>query len=322
MNRSNDVSSDDLSVHKVSVNLAMFEYIDELLHSEPDSLSIKQTNIHSQDLESDQNTLEIENPRNETVIAIDEIKNSQTFQLKKTIFKEPVLKPYLQSNLLTIEKDLSVSFEDVTRKKDSIEVEKKEIPEEKESELNKKFDQASIVSDPDNAVSESEINEEINNSFDESALRNEKNFDCVMVKIDSLLIALPMAVLGTINKIENEPTKLPSKPKWFLGIHNVDKVRRYNLIDTQDVLFSEEQKKKLKNKEGIRRFSINVFGTNWALACDEVIGSIRVESNDVKWRNDEKHQIVSGTLKTKMCMLINVTKLINQVTKQNVLNDL
>ena len=131
-----------------------------------------------------------------------------------------------------------------------------------------------------------------------------------------------MAVLGTINKINDELTKLPGKPKWFLGVHNIDKKRRFNLIDTQDVLFSDQQKKKLKNEGTIRQFSINIFGTNWALACDEVIGSIRVENGDVQWRSETKSQLISGTIKEKMCMLINVSKLIDKVTKQNVVNDL
>ena len=295
MDRSKRGGDEDLKSLKVSANLVMFEYIDELLHAQ-------ETDSFSNESIISQNPLSTNKHKFVEVVSKSVIKSSQNNPSPPRLtFKEPVVNP---TNLFNIKQDLSLVAEFNNK------IIENNIQESVASE-----DESILINDNE----ESNAN---NNMIDESELRQLNNFDCVMIKIDSLLIALPMSVLGTINKIIDPPTQLLGRPKWFLGVQKIDDKRRFNLIDTQDVLFTEQQKLKLKNNKGVRQFSINVFGTNWALACDEIIGSIHVENDDVQWRDDTKSQLISGTIKEKMCMLINVTKLIGKVTRQNVLNGL
>ncbi|MCJ8312206.1 MAG: chemotaxis protein CheW [Saccharospirillaceae bacterium] len=338
MNKSSSSYNSAVNSTKVSTNLVMFEYIDQLLHSpENDSLIINTSDSFNCDesISNQEKGYHLPNDFIQIQKKDEIIKINNESVSNKPIFKEPIIQSNIQTDLLNIEQDLTVTSPDniqiksTQTKKDKSQFEKKDniIDSDLLIELKESQYKISIQKENELTTNELDLKDELLNESQQTKsqlfdFKQMANFDCVMVKIDTLLIALPMNVLGTINKITEPITKLPGKPKWFIGVHILDDKRRFNLIDTQDVLFTEKQKKKLQNKEGVRQFSINVYGSKWALACDEVVGSMKIEKSDVQWRNNTNSQLVLGTIKSKMCMLINVSKLIEKVTKQNILNDL
>ncbi|BCE01884.1 chemotaxis protein CheW [Marinicellulosiphila megalodicopiae] len=332
-NREDSNTGKQLDHSGLGGNLVMFEYIDQLLK------------IETKDIDSEtpfQSTQEkIKNEKKDCVDKHSVLKsnvkskfNAQCIENEdtSTLFKTEKYKPtsyqynesYSHSLLISSLKNIEL---DLTSKVVTPEVRIQNKNYHSNSAINIHVKTLEKVIPKTNAKfdatnEEFSIHEESNLNHEESKdksliqedLKKLNTFDCVLIKIGTLLVALPMVALGTINQIIEAPTQLPGKPKWFLGVQHIDEKRRYNLIDTQDLLFSEQQKEKLHLINHQPKFSINVYGTKWALTCDQIVGSINVKNENIQWRQHSNEQLIAGTIKEKMCMLVNVTNLLKKIS--------
>lgn len=128
-------------------------------------------------------------------------------------------------------------------------------------------------------------------------------FECLLFVVKGLKLAVPLAELGGIHKLEKEPTPLFGQPGWFLGIVRTNNMN-VGLVDTAQWVMSEHIDDDHKPDF---RFAIRIHNSEWGLACHEVAEAISLDPDEVKWRTSlGKRPWLAGTVVDHMCALIDV----------------
>jgi purine-binding chemotaxis protein CheW len=56
--------------------------------------------------------------------------------------------------------------------------------------------------------------------------------------------------------------------------------------------------------------------SGWGLACEELVNTVTLQTDDVKWRDmDGKRPWLAGMVKEKMCAMLDVKQLIKMLNK-------
>lgn len=132
----------------------------------------------------------------------------------------------------------------------------------------------------------------------------QSRFDCLLFKVDGLALAVPMILLGTIYKMDSELTPLFGQPDWFLGLLRVHDGRNIRVVDTARLVMPERYR-----SEAIESltYAIGIHDCDWAMGCHEVVGSITLTPDDVKWRSERtRRPWLAGTVVDHMCALIDL----------------
>lgn len=128
-------------------------------------------------------------------------------------------------------------------------------------------------------------------------------FECLLFVVKGLKLAVPLAELGGIHKLEKEPTPLFGQPSWFLGIIRAN-ARNVGLVDTAQWVMPERIR---EDHEPDFRFAIRIHNSDWGLACNEVAEAISLHPDEVKWRTSlGRRPWLAGTVVDHMCALIDV----------------
>lgn len=128
-------------------------------------------------------------------------------------------------------------------------------------------------------------------------------FECLLFDVKGLKLAVPLAELGGIHKLEKEPTPLFGQPGWFLGIVRTNNMN-VGLVDTAQWVMSEHIS---DDHRPDFRFAIRIHNSEWGLACHEVAEAISLDPDEVKWRTTlGKRPWLAGTVVDHMCALIDV----------------
>lgn len=128
-------------------------------------------------------------------------------------------------------------------------------------------------------------------------------FECLLFVVKGLKLAVPLAELGGIHKLEKDPTPLFGQPSWFLGIVRANNMN-VGLVDTAQWVMSEHIKDDHKPDF---RFAIRIHNSEWGLACHEVAEAISLHPDEVKWRTSlGRRPWLAGTVVDHMCALIDV----------------
>lgn len=128
-------------------------------------------------------------------------------------------------------------------------------------------------------------------------------FECLLFVVKGLKLAVPLAELGGIHKLEKEPTPLFGQPGWFLGIVRTNNMN-VGLVDTAQWVMSEHINDDHKPDF---RFAIRIHNSEWGLACHEVAEAISLDPSEVKWRTSlGRRPWLAGTVVDHMCALIDV----------------
>lgn len=131
-----------------------------------------------------------------------------------------------------------------------------------------------------------------------------RRFDCLLFKVDGLALAVPMVLLGTIFPMDNELTPLFGQPDWFLGLLSVTDKRNIKVIETARLVMPERYREEAAQT---LKYAVGIHGCDWALACHEVVGSITLEPDEVKWRSERtRRPWLAGTVVEHMCALIDL----------------
>jgi purine-binding chemotaxis protein CheW len=126
-------------------------------------------------------------------------------------------------------------------------------------------------------------------------------FECLIFTVAGLKLAVPLASLGAIYKMEKELTPIIGRADYFMGLYR-HQDRNVRVVDTAQWVMPDRWS--VEAREGYQ-FIIRLGGNNWGMACDSVHESIQLDSDMVKWRSERtKRSWLSGTVIGHMCALL------------------
>jgi purine-binding chemotaxis protein CheW len=135
--------------------------------------------------------------------------------------------------------------------------------------------------------------------------------ECLIFNVCGLKLAVPLLYLGGVHEVKAEDVKpLMGQPSWYLGMVHTDEVN-LQVIDTANFIMAERQQDLAE--QGFK-YLIQLEKTPWAIACQSIDDTVRLESTEIKWRGDRgKRTWLAGTVIEKMCALVDVSGLLQRV---------
>jgi purine-binding chemotaxis protein CheW len=132
-------------------------------------------------------------------------------------------------------------------------------------------------------------------------------FECLIFKAGGLQLAAPLVELGSIYPLESEAlTEIFGQTQWFMGLLPV---KEYNVraMDTALVVMPERYGAAMRDDY---RYVVSLFGSDWGLAVEAVIGTTLLDPDRVRWRGERsKRPWLAGTLIDQMCALFDIAQL-------------
>jgi len=145
-------------------------------------------------------------------------------------------------------------------------------------------------------------------------------FQSLIINVGELKLAVPLMKLGGIHRIDPEPTPMPEKPDWYLGLIAASS-GNISLIDT--ALWIMPEKYQIAKAKGLDyRFLVLLNESRWGLACTKVDNAILLSEDDIHWnKKSSKHPWLAGMVRKEMCALVDVDTLLmmlqNETTQRN-----
>lgn len=129
----------------------------------------------------------------------------------------------------------------------------------------------------------------------------QSRFECLLFKVGGLKLAVPLVTLGQIHPIERKLNHLPGQMDWFIGILQTN-IGNIKVMDTALCVMPEKYDP--KSREDLE-YVITIHGFEWGISCHEILKSITLEPEDVKWRTQRgKRPWLAGTVVDQMCALV------------------
>ncbi len=143
-----------------------------------------------------------------------------------------------------------------------------------------------------------------------------KEFSALFFKVAGVMLAVPLKFLGGIYQTE-KITQIFGKPEWFTGLTNIRK-RKVAVVDTAKWM--------MPGKEIVAheyKYAILLGASDWAVQCDELIGTRNLTHDGIKWReNAGQRPWLSGIVKNEMCALLHPEELIKMLESGDNVKDL
>ena len=135
--------------------------------------------------------------------------------------------------------------------------------------------------------------------------------ECLIFSVCGLKLAVPLLFLGGVHEVEKDDVKpLMGQPKWYLGVVPTDE-SNLQVIDTSNFIMPEKEQ---NLSELGYKYLIQLEKTPWAIACQSIDDTVRLEASEIKWRGDRgKRAWLAGTVIEKMCALVDVSGLLKRV---------
>lgn len=132
-------------------------------------------------------------------------------------------------------------------------------------------------------------------------------FECLLFRSGGLMLAAPLVELGSIYPMDVDSlTNVFGQTSWFMGLQPL---KEYNAraIDTAMVVMPERYQEPMRSAY---RYLITLHGSDWGLAVDEVVNSVVLNPDNVRWRGQRsKRPWLAGTVVEQMCALLDVSQL-------------
>jgi len=135
--------------------------------------------------------------------------------------------------------------------------------------------------------------------------------ECLVFSLCGLKLAVPLLYLGGVHEVLPEDVKpLMGQPGWYLGMVHTGE-QNLQVIDTANFIMPERE----QNLAGKGfKYLIQLEKTPWAIACQSIDDTVRLEASEIKWRGDRgKRSWLAGTVIEKMCALVDVSGLLQRV---------
>lgn len=135
--------------------------------------------------------------------------------------------------------------------------------------------------------------------------------ECLVFNVCGLKLAVPLLFLGGVHEIIASDVKpLMGQPSWYLGMVHTDE-HNLQAIDTAKFIMPERNQN--LSEQGFK-YLIQLEKTPWAIACQSIDDTVRLEASEIKWRGERgKRTWLAGTVIEKMCALIDVAGLLQSV---------
>ena len=135
--------------------------------------------------------------------------------------------------------------------------------------------------------------------------------ECLVFSVCGLKLAVPLLFLGGVYEVTSDDVKpLVGQPKWYLGMVRTDE-HHLQVIDTAKLIMPE--RKQSLSEQGFK-YLIQLEKTPWAIACQSIDDTVRLDASEIKWRGERgKRTWLAGTVIEKMCALIDVNGLLQYV---------
>ena len=135
--------------------------------------------------------------------------------------------------------------------------------------------------------------------------------ECLVFSVGGLKLAVPLLYLGGVHEVTAEDVKpLIGQPSWYLGMANTEQ-HNLQVIDTANFIMPEREQH--LSKQGFK-YLIQLEKTPWAIACQSIDDTVRLEAAEIKWRGERgKRTWLAGTVIEKMCALVDVAGLLQTV---------
>lgn len=135
----------------------------------------------------------------------------------------------------------------------------------------------------------------------------EETFASLLFEVAGNDLAAPLHELGGICPLTDNLKHLAGQADWFLGLLNWNG-RQLRVVDTARLLMAESH---LESSLEEDYQSVIILGnSNWALAVNRADQSIRLDPQDVKWREHRGNRYwLAGTLQDQLSSLIDVSAL-------------
>ncbi|WP_286233257.1 chemotaxis protein CheW [Thalassotalea sediminis] len=134
------------------------------------------------------------------------------------------------------------------------------------------------------------------------------SFQAMFFDVAGLIVAVPLIELGGIHNVD-KTNSLMGKPSWFKGVmlHREEKI---NVVDTAQWIMPEKCTDALINSLNYQ-YVIMLNNSAWGLMAENLIDTVTLEQDDVKWLKDStKRPWLAGLIKDRMCALIDVEALV------------
>lgn len=135
-------------------------------------------------------------------------------------------------------------------------------------------------------------------------------FPTLVFRIDELKLALPLHLLGGIQRRDKPLTPLVGRPDWFLGlmVHEPDNL---NVVDTGRYILGDKYRPELVDGY---RYVIRIGDTAWGLACTDLCATRGLSQHEVSWYDtNPRRPWLAGIIKDDRCALLNAPALIESL---------
>lgn len=221
--------------------------------------------------------------------------------MAKAFANEEVMEEYLSGLLQESETQEQVRRESLNR---LLEGAKPTIPDTLETEKSKaSLPAQESLPEADNQVPPPPVGTE---SYVQAS-----EFQALFFKVAGLTLAVPLTELGGIHQID-KIGPLFGKPDWFMGVmlHREEKL---NVVDSAKWVMPEKYSEKLAESLNYQ-YLIMLDESGWGLACESLVTTASLQPDEVKWREgNSKRPWLAGTVKDKMCALLDVEQIIQML---------
>jgi purine-binding chemotaxis protein CheW len=135
--------------------------------------------------------------------------------------------------------------------------------------------------------------------------------ECLIFSVCGLKLAVPLLFLGGVHEVTRDRVKpLVGQPAWYLGMVHTDE-HNLQVIDTASLIMPERNQHLAE--QGFK-YLIQLEKTPWAIACQSIDDTVRLDASEIKWRGERgKRTWLAGTVIEKMCALVDVNGLLQHV---------
>lgn len=139
-------------------------------------------------------------------------------------------------------------------------------------------------------------------------------FPCLLLKVQGLLLALPLVKLNRIMPWD-EPTLIPGYAPWMLGaLQQPGSARNLKVVDTAALVMPERLKQGALPAPSYQHVVV-VGDGEWGLTCEDVSSIITIDPAKVRWRtNRTKRPWLAGTVIEQLCALLDAERLAEMLT--------
>lgn len=134
------------------------------------------------------------------------------------------------------------------------------------------------------------------------------SFPTLVFRVDELRLAMPLHLLGGIQRRDKPLTPLVGRADWFLGLlpHEPENI---NVVDTGRYLLGDKYRPELVDGY---RYVIRIGDSPWGLACTDLCATRSLSQDEVSWYDSNpRRPWLAGIIKEDRCALLNTRALVD-----------